>query len=173
MCKNNNESKERNNNESKERNNNESKERLVYVGMSADIVHLGHANIISMASKLITEKRADRLVVGLLTCEAVESYKRKPIVPWAERRELLLAFKGVDTVVAQDTLDYEPNLRKFEPAFCVHGSDWNDPSSPQYATRQKVINILAEWGGELVEPDYTPGISTTDIINEIVIRSKS
>ena len=101
----------------------DTQEKLVYVGMSADIVHLGHANIIQTANKLISDKKADRLIIGLLTCEAVASYKRKPIVPWNERKELLLAFKGVDTVVAQDTLDYEPNLGQFKPAYCVHGSD--------------------------------------------------
>lgn len=146
-------------------------ERIIYVGMSADIVHLGHANIIKTANKLIAEKKADRLIVGLLTCEAIESYKRKTIVPWEQRKELLLAFKGVDTIVPQTTLDYEPNLREYKPKFCVHGSDWNDPTSAQYATRQKVIDTLSEWGGELVEPEYTPGISTTTIINEISSRA--
>lgn len=147
-------------------------ERIVYVGMSADIVHMGHANILKVANKLITDGYAERLIVGLLTCKAIESYKRKTIVPWNERRELLLAFKGVDTVIPQDTLDYRPNLRKHKPAFCVHGSDWNDPKSAQYATRQTVIDTLTEWGGKLVEPDYTRGISTTEIINEIADRTK-
>mmetsp|Transcript_8696 Transcript_8696/g.11517 ORF Transcript_8696/g.11517 Transcript_8696/m.11517 type:complete len:151 (+) Transcript_8696:212-664(+) len=145
-------------------------ERLIYIGMSADIVHLGHVNIINTANKLIAENKADRLVVGLLTCEAIESYKRKPIVAWEERKQLLLAFKGVETVVPQDTLDYELNLRQCKPVFCIHGSDWNDPTSAQYATRQKVIDTLAEWGGKLIEPEYTKGISTTQIIDEIASR---
>jgi len=145
-------------------------ERLIYIGMSADIVHLGHVNIIKTANKLIAENKADRLVVGLLTCEAIESYKRKPIVSFENRKQLLLAFKGVETIVPQVTLDYEPNIRQFKPTFCIHGNDWNDPKSAQYATRQKVIDTLAEWGGKLIEPEYTKGISTTDIIGEIASR---
>mmetsp|Transcript_22833 Transcript_22833/g.25169 ORF Transcript_22833/g.25169 Transcript_22833/m.25169 type:complete len:151 (-) Transcript_22833:200-652(-) len=148
-------------------------ERIIYIGMSADILHVGHVNIINTANKLIAENKADRLIVGLLTCEAVESYKRKPIVRWEQRRELLLALKGVETIVSQDTLDYRPNLRKFKPLFCIHGSDWNDPKSAQYATRQTVIDCLAQWGGTLIEPDYTKGISTTHIIDEITLRSSS
>lgn len=148
-------------------------DRLVYVGMSADIVHLGHANIISAANDLIAEGKADRLIIGLLTCEAIESYKRKPIVPFEQRKELLLAFKGVHCVVPQTTLDYKPNLQKYKPLYCVHGSDWKDPGSAQYKTRQEVIKALSEWGGELIEPEYTRGISTSEIIEEIAIRKRS
>jgi phosphoenolpyruvate phosphomutase / 2-hydroxyethylphosphonate cytidylyltransferase len=43
----------------------------------------------------------------------------------------------------------------------VHGSDWR--TGVQAATRQRVIETLAEWGGQLVEPDYTPGISSTQL----------
>lgn len=146
--------------------------RVVYLGMTADILHAGHANIVMTANKLIADGKADLLVVGLLTCEAVESYKRKPVVPYEKRKMVLKAFKGVDKVVPQATLDYRPNLRRYAPKYCVHGSDWNDPQSAQYKTRQDVIDTLAEWGGELVEPEYTKGISTTSVIDEISSRVK-
>lgn len=147
-------------------------ERVIYIGMSADIVHVGHVNIIKTANKMIADGKADRLIIGLLTCEAIESYTRKTIVPWEPRRRLLLALKGVDTVKAQPTLDYEPNLRLFKPIYCIHGSDWNDPRSAQYATHLDVIKTLQEWGGELIEPKYTKRISTTHIINEVASRQK-
>ena len=54
----------------------------------------------------------------------------------------------------------------------MHGADWAEPSSKQYATRQQVIDTLAEWGGELVEPNYTAGISTSATIAEIARRVK-
>jgi len=75
---------------------------------------------------------------------AILSYKRKTIVPWADRKKLVEALKGVELVVPQTTLDYEPNLRWLRPAFVVHGNDWNVPGSPQYVARQKVIDTLAE-----------------------------
>lgn len=145
---------------------------VVYVGMSADIVHHGHANILRVASELKASRGASQLVVGLLSDEAIAGYKRTPIVSWSERRALIEAFKGVDLVVSQASLDYRPNLRLWRPAFVVHGADWAEPSSKQYATRQQVIDTLAEWGGELVEPNYTAGISTSAIIAEIARRVK-
>lgn len=96
---------------------------------------------------------------------AIESYKRKTVVPWENRKRLIEAIKGVDLVVPQTTLDYAPNLEWLRPAFVVHGSDWNNPKGPQFATRQKVIDTLAQWDGQLIEPPYTGGVSTTDIIN--------
>lgn len=100
---------------------------------------------------------------------AILSYKRKTIVPWADRKKLVEALKGVELVVPQTTLDYEPNLRWLRPAFVVHGNDWNVPGSPQYVARQKVIDTLAEWRGQLIEPPYTGGISTSEIIQVHVV----
>ena len=47
----------------------------------------------------------------------------------------------------------------YRPDFVVHGDDWQ--TGVQAATRQRVIEVLAEWGGELVEVPYTEGISST------------
>ena len=63
------------------------------------------------------------MVVGLLTCESVASYKRMSIVPIEKRKALSLVLKGVHKVVSQYTLDYEHNLRRYKPVFCVHGSE--------------------------------------------------
>ena len=52
-----------------------------------------------------------------------------------------------------------PNLRKYRPDFVVHGDDWT--VGVQREVRQAVIDTLTEWGGKLVEPRYTPGISST------------
>ena len=129
---------------------------LVYVGMAADILHHGHVNIINTASKY------GRVVVGLLTDEAIESYKRKPKVTWEKRRLLVEAIQGVHLVVPQTTLDYRPNMRLLRPAFVVHGDDWK--TGPQAKVRTQVIETLKEWGGRLIEPTYTSGVSTTAII---------
>lgn len=92
-------------------------------------------------------------------------------MPWADRKKLVEALKGVELVVPQTTLDYEPNLRWLRPAFVVHGNDWNVPGSPQYVARQKVIDTLAEWRGQLIEPPYTGGISTSEIIQTVKDQS--
>ena len=133
--------------------------KTVYVGMCADVVHPGHLNIINTASEL------GRVVVGLLTDEAIASYKRKPFFSYEQRKALVEHIKGVDEVVTQETLDYVDNLRKFRPDFVVHGDDWKE--GVQNETRQRVVDTLAEWGGELVEPEYTDGVSSTQKITEI------
>ncbi|MDP2637083.1 MAG: phosphoenolpyruvate mutase [bacterium] len=70
--------------------------------------------------------------------------------------------KGVERVIPQATLDYVPNLRKVKPDFLVHGDDWR--TGVQRETRAKALSALREWGGKLVEPHYTSGISSTDLI---------
>jgi phosphoenolpyruvate phosphomutase len=127
----------------------------VYVAMSADIVHPGHINVLRVAREL------GSVTVGLLTDEAIASYKRLPHMSYEQRLAVISELSGVDRVVPQETLDYVPNLRRLRPDYVVHGTDWR--TGVQQATRQRVIEALAEWGGELVEPEYTHGISSTQL----------
>jgi phosphoenolpyruvate phosphomutase len=135
---------------------------IVYVGMSADLVHPGHLNILKKASEL------GEVTVGLLTDEAIASYKRLPFMTYEQRKLVIESVKGVAQVVPQETLDYVPNLRRYRPRYVVHGDDWKE--GVQKKVRQDVIDALAEWGGELVEVPYTQGISSTklnDALKEI------
>lgn len=131
----------------------------VYVGMSADLVHPGHMNILKEAAKL------GDVTVGLLTDKAIASYKRMPFMSFELRKEVIENIKGVSSVIAQETLDYRPNLKKIKPDIVVHGDDWKE--GVQIETRQQVIDTLAEWGGELVEVKYTHGISSTQLNNAL------
>lgn len=127
----------------------------VYVGMSADIIHPGHLNILKHAATL------GDVTVGLLTDEAIASYKRLPHMTFQEREAVVSHLKGVHRVVPQTTLDYRPNLIHYKPDYVVHGDDWRE--GVQKKTRQNVIDTLAAWGGELVEVPYTKGISSTKL----------
>ena len=127
----------------------------VYVAMSADIIHPGHLNIIKEASKL------GDVTVGVLTDAAIASYKRLPYMNYEQRAAVVAQLKGVTEVIPQEQLDYIPNLLKLKPDYVVHGTDWRE--GVQAKTRQGVIDTLAQWGGELVEPEYTPGISSTQL----------
>jgi phosphoenolpyruvate mutase len=129
----------------------------VYVGMSADLIHPGHLNIIKEAGKL------GEVTVGLLTDKAIASYKRLPYLTFDQRKIIVENIKGVDNVIPQETLDYVPNLNLMKPDYVVHGDDWK--TGVQKQTREKVIEALKGWGGELVEIEYTKGISST-MINE-------
>ncbi|MDG1358115.1 MAG: phosphoenolpyruvate mutase [Akkermansiaceae bacterium] len=127
--------------------------KTVYVGMSADLIHPGHINIIDIA------RGYGEVTVGLLTDSAIASYKRLPSLPFEHRKTIVENVKGVSRVVAQETLDYVPNLKRLKPDFVVHGDDWK--TGPQKQTRDQVIEILRQWGGELIEPKYTEGLSST------------
>jgi phosphoenolpyruvate phosphomutase len=127
--------------------------KTVYVAMSADLVHPGHLNIIKKASEL------GDVVIGLLTDQAIASYKRVPYMTYEERYAVIEQIKGVTRVMPQHTLDYVPNLKSLRPDYVVHGDDWKE--GVQAKTRQKVIDALNEWGGKLVEVPYTKGISSS------------
>ena len=127
--------------------------------MSADLVHQGHLNIIKEGVL------HGEVIVGLLTDEAIASYKRLPLIEFNERKLIVENLKGVKEVIAQETLDYTPNLKKLKPDFVVHGDDWKE--GVQKVIRQKVIDTLEEWNGKLIEPKYTEGISSTDLITAI------
>lgn len=125
----------------------------VYVGMSADLIHPGHLNLLKEAAKY------GEVTVGLLTDRAIASYKRLPYMTYCEREKVVTALKYVSRVIAQETLDYVPNLEKLRPDYVVHGDDWKE--GVQKATRERVIDCIRKWGGVLVEVPYTQGISST------------
>jgi phosphoenolpyruvate mutase len=131
------------------------KDKLVYIGMSADLVHPGHLNVIN------TGKKLGRVIIGLLTDEAISSYKRVPYLNYEQRKIVIENIAGVSEVVAQETLDYTANLEKIKPDYVVHGDDWK--TGVQQSVREKVISTLNKWRGQLVEVPYTGGISSTII----------
>ena len=133
--------------------------KTVYVGMSADLIHPGHLNIINKASKL------GYLIVGLLTDKAIASYKKKPTMKFNDRLLVISSIKGVDKVIRQNTLDYTNNLRKIKPKFVVHGDDWK--KGVQSKIRERVIEELRKWNCKLVEFQYTKRISSTKLKKKI------
>ena len=135
------------------------KSKKVYIGMSADLIHQGHLNVIAEGCKL------GQVIIGLLTDEAIASYKRLPLIAFNERKLIVENLKGVEKVVPQTSLDYVSNLKAIKPDYVVHGDDWK--TGIQKEIRQRVIDTLAEWGGVLVEPKYTEGISSTDLISAV------
>ena len=121
--------------------------RTVYMCFSTDIIHGGHISIIKKAQKL------GKLIVGVLSDEAVASYKRMPLVPASERKAMFENIAGVYKVVEQQTLSYRANLEKYHPDIVVHGDDWC--TGFQRPIRDEVTSILAAYGGKLVEYPYS------------------
>ena len=122
-------------------------ERTVYMCFSTEYIHSGHMAIINKA------RRLGRLIIGVLSDEAVASFKRFPLIPYEERKALLENIAGVERVVEQKTLSYTENLRALKPDYVVHGNDWCEGF--QKPIRQEVCEILAEYGGRLIEYPYS------------------
>ncbi len=134
-----------------------------YVPIAADILNPGHINVINEASK------HGRVVIGLLTDSAIASYKRLPYMDYSQRLEIITAIKNVDEVVPQNTWDYSLNLRSLRPEYLVHGDDWRE--GVQSSIRQKVIEILKEWGGELIEIPYTKNVGRSGrLLKEAILE---
>ena len=131
----------------------------VYVGMSADLIHPGHMNILKVANSY------GDVTVGLLTDKAISTYKKLPIMNFEDRFQVISNIKFVNNVIEQRTLDYTENLRNLKPKYVVHGDDWT--TGIQKNIRKSVIEVLKEWDGELIEVPYTEGISSTSIKNQL------
>ena len=136
------------------------KKKIVYVGLAVDIIHEGHINILKKA------KSYGDVIVGLLTDEAIASYKNIPHLDFKRRKIIIQNIKYVKKVIPQKTLDYVPNLNLIKPDFVVHGDDWK--TGIQKKTRDRVIQALKKWSGKLIEPKYTKNISSTIIKNKIM-----
>ncbi len=136
------------------------KKNIVYVGLSVDIIHEGHINILKTAYKY------GDVIVGLLTDEAIASYKNIPHLNYFRRKVIVENIKFVKKVIPQETLSYVPNLKLIKPNFVVHGDDWK--KGVQKQTRKDVIKVLKKWSGKLIEPKYTKNISSTKIKNMVL-----
>ncbi len=130
---------------------------IVYVGMCLDVLHPGHLNILEHASKL------GKVMVGLLSDDAISLYKKPPVLDYQARYRIASAIEPVSCVVRQET--YLASLLEHKPAYVVHGDDWRE--GPQVASRQLVLDLLSHWGGQLVEIPYTPGYSSSALKEQI------
>lgn len=122
-------------------------ERTVYMSFSTEYIHSGHISIINKA------RRLGRLIVGILSDEAVSSFRRFPLIPFEDRKALIENIAGVERVVEQKSLSYAENLRVLKPDYVVHGDDWLDGF--QKPIRQEVCEVLEEYGGKLIEYPYS------------------
>ncbi len=121
--------------------------RTVYLCFSSDILHGGHMNILQKAAGL------GKVTVGVLSDEAVVAYKGFPLLDFAARRTLFQNIKSVERVVEQKTLSYRDILLALKPDIVVHGDDWREGF--QRPLRQEVLEVLASYGGQLVEFPYS------------------
>ncbi|MBS0547643.1 MAG: isocitrate lyase/phosphoenolpyruvate mutase family protein [Proteobacteria bacterium] len=124
--------------------------------MVGDLLHVGHINVLQRAREL------GDVIVGVLSDEAVASYKRVPFMKLADRLKVVENLAGIGRVLVQNSLSYRENLEALRPNFVVHGDDWR--WGEQTLARQEVIDTLRQWDGKLVEVPYTKGISSSSLV---------
>jgi len=130
-------------------------EKIVYLGLTGDIIHPGIVNIISKGAK------HGNLIIGLLTDNAIVSHKRLPYLTYEQRKQVLENIKGVSKVIPQEEWSYVPNLKKIKPDFIIHGDDWKTGSLSKI--REEVIEAIKEWNGKIIEIPYTQGINSSKL----------
>ncbi len=123
-----------------------------------DIVHAGHVRYLNEAKKL-----ADYLVLGLNSDTSVKRYKsdKRPIVPQAERAEVVDSLKAVDFVVIFNETTADDLISKVQPDIYVKGGDYTEATLPETATVKK-------YGGKIAFIKVVEGCSTTNIIEKVL-----
>ena len=132
----------------------------VYVSMIADLLHAGHINILNEASKY------GKVTVGLLTSTAINELNDTAYLKYQQRLDVVSSLSMVPNVIPQEDASYKENLLKIKPDYVVHGDDWQEGKQSKY--RQEVIDLLAEWGGELIEVEYSSEISDKNLKNQLM-----
>jgi len=124
--------------------------------MTADLFHFGHVNFLKQASEI-----GDYLIVGIHSDETVQNYKRSPILTMEERISVVASCRYVDEVIPNAPLIIDLKwIKKHNIHLVVHGDDFSED------LLQLCYKIPIEMGIFKKVP-YTPGISTTDIMNRL------
>jgi rfaE bifunctional protein nucleotidyltransferase chain/domain len=131
---------------------------LVFTNGCFDLLHAGHVRYLNQARAM-----GDVLVVGLNSDVSVNTLKGKgrPIIPEAERAEILAALSSVDYVFVFDGLTPQRVIDALVPDVLVKGADWG---ISEIVGRQTVENA----GGVVRNLPLVEGTSTSDIINKVL-----
>lgn len=133
----------------------------VYADISGDLFHAGHVAFLKRAKAF-----GDELVIGVLSDEDIESYKRTPILTLQERVTVIEACRYVDEVIAAPPLCASKQwLKEHQIDVVVHGDDFDPTSSLAMSQYGPAIEM-----GIFVTVPYTKGISTTEIIKRVQQR---
>ena len=130
------------------------KEIVGYTTGVFDLFHVGHLRLLNRA-----KSRCDRLIVGVSTDELVLEYKRKkPVIPFEERAEIVSALKCVDEVVPQKHRDKVAAYHEIKFDIMFVGSDWKGSD-----LFNEVESELAGHGVDVVYFEYTSNVSSTSL----------
>ncbi len=131
--------------------------RIVFTNGCFDVLHAGHVRYLNKARTL-----GDILIVGLNSDASVKKIKGRgrPVLPEAERAEILSALEAVDYCVLFKEPTPEKLIRKIVPDVLVKGADWKEGEIVG-------AEIVKKNGGRVARVRLVKGKSTTNIIEKI------
>jgi len=132
--------------------------RIVFTNGCFDLMHIGHTRYLQAAKAL-----GDLLVVGVNTDASVRSLEKapdRPIVPEAQRAEIVAALGCVDFVVLFSEPDPRSLITAVQPDVLVKGGDWS-------LDRIVGRDVVEARGGQVQTIPLVPGFSTTALIHRI------
>ncbi|OQX95294.1 ADP-heptose synthase [candidate division KSB1 bacterium 4572_119] len=138
--------------------------KIVYSYYVLDLVHKGHLLMMKNAKALAGED--GKLIVGILTDEAVMEKKPKPILTFEDRIELASSIKYVDLAVAQETYSPLPNVKQIKPDILCESSSHTQEAIDEARELMKAIN------GKVIVLPYFPTQSSSDIKNKIIRNTR-
>lgn len=121
--------------------------KTVYTCFCTDVIHEGHLNIVKEAQKY------GKLIVGILTDEAMVRFNRFPTISFEKRMELIRNIEGVSQILIQKDIMYDEIIKKIQPDYVIHGDNWLVP--PMSSIRNNVEILLSKYGGEIIDVPYT------------------
>ena len=136
-------------------------QRLALTNGTFDLIHVGHLRSLEQA-----RAHADLLVVGVNSDASVRQYKGpdRPIVPQADRAELIAGLACVDYVVIFDEPTADRLIETLHPEVYVKGADYRDKPLPERPA-------VEAYGGHVVLVEMEAGRSTTGLIEAVLGRS--
>lgn len=125
-----------------------------YVPGVFDMFHIGHLNIVRRS-----RERCDRLIAGVVDDDAVESMKgHRPIVPLAERLEIVRSIRYVDEVIIDRSADKRLAWREAKFDVIFKGSDWKDTDKGRRLEQQ-----MSDVGVRVEYLPYTDNTSSSQL----------
>ena len=132
---------------------------VVFTNGVFDLLHVGHVRYLQAARAL-----GDALVVGLNSDVSAAALKPgRPLVPQAERAEVLAALACVDAVVIFDGTEANELVGALRPDVYVKGGDWGLAGGKQ----PPEAAVAASYGGRIAYLPYVAGHSTSALIERI------
>lgn len=134
------------------------KQAIVFTNGCFDLMHIGHTRYLQAARNL-----GDLLVVGVNSDESVRALKKgsdRPLVPEAQRAEILAALSCVDYVVIFPDPDPGSLIAALQPDILVKGGDW---------PLDRIVgrDTVEARGGRVQTIPLVPGVSTTTLVQRI------